>query len=130
MNSYFKICYPNHGRRRKNEDAPLDIPVNGFTPFGSSKNKKRGVLENSHGFLLINIGNLFPFLIQPWKGHPISSLVTLNCTVFFVCFLSGYSFTDTNYSQDSRRKEGTMFYSSISLPLAHEHSDTYLQLCM
>ena len=41
---------------------------------------------------------------------------------FFFYFLSGFSFTDPDDSQDSRRKEGTIFYSTLSLPPAHEHS--------
>ena len=55
----------------------------------------------------------------------------VNCTGednFF--FLSGFSFTDTDDSQDSRGREGTIFYSTLPLPLVHEHSDIYLQLCM
>ena len=49
----------------------------------------------------------------------------------FVClfFLSGFSFTDTENSQDSRGREGTIFYSTVPFPPAHEHSDIYLQLC-
>ena len=39
--------------------------------------------------------------------------------VFF--FLSGFSFTDTDDSQDSRGRKGTIFYSSLPLPPAHEH---------
>ena len=39
-------------------------------------------------------------------------------------------FTDTDDSQDSREREGTIFYSTLPLPPAHEHSDIYLQLCM
>ena len=39
-------------------------------------------------------------------------------------------FTDTDDSQDSRGREGTIFYSTLPLPPAHEHSDIYLQLCM
>ena len=27
-------------------------------------------------------------------------------------------------------KEGTVFYSTLPVPLVHEHSDVYLQLCM
>ena len=46
-----------------------------------------------------------------------------------IFFLSGFSFTDTDNSQDSRGREGTIFYSTLPLPLAHEHSDIYLQLC-
>ena len=50
--------------------------------------------------------------------------------MLFFFFLSGFSFTDTDDSQDSRGKEGTIFYSTLPLPPAHEHSDIYLQLCM
>ena len=39
-------------------------------------------------------------------------------------------FTDTDDSQDSRGREGTIFYSTLPLPPAHEHWDIYLQLCM
>ena len=45
-------------------------------------------------------------------------------------FLSGFSFTDTDNSQDSMGSEGTIFYSTLPFPPAHEHSDIYLQLCM
>ena len=47
-----------------------------------------------------------------------------------IFFQSELSFTDTDGSQDSREREGTSFYSTLPLPLAHEHSDIYLQLCM
>ena len=43
-------------------------------------------------------------------------------------FLSGFSFTDNDKSQDSRGMEGTVFCSSLALPPAHEHLDIYLQL--
>ena len=36
--------------------------------------------------------------------------------------LSRFSFTDTNDSQDSQRRERTFFCSSLPLPPAHEHS--------
>ena len=48
--------------------------------------------------------------------------------VFF--FLSGLSFTDTENSQDRMARKGTIFYSTLPLPPAHEQSDIYLQLCM
>ena len=38
--------------------------------------------------------------------------------------------SDTDDSQDSRGREGTIFYFTLPLPPAHEHSDIYLQLCM
>ena len=49
--------------------------------------------------------------IEPWQ--------------FF--FLSGFSFTDTDDSQDSKGREGTIFYSTIPLSPTHEHWDIYLQ---
>ena len=45
-------------------------------------------------------------------------------------FLSECSFTDTDDSQDSGGWEGTIFYSTLPLPPAHEYSDIYLQLWM
>ena len=45
-------------------------------------------------------------------------------------FSIGFSFTDTDNSQDSRGREGTIFYYTLTLPPAHKHSDIYLQLCM
>ena len=41
--------------------------------------------------------------------------------VLFFFFLSGFSFTDTDDSQDSRGGKGTNFYSTLPLPLAYEH---------
>ena len=37
---------------------------------------------------------------------------------------------DTDDSQDSRGREGTIFYSTLPLQRAQELSDIYLQLCM
>ena len=48
----------------------------------------------------------------------------------FFSFLSGFSFMDTDNTQDSRGKEGTIFYSTLPLPPTHEHSDIHLQLYM
>ena len=45
-------------------------------------------------------------------------------------FLSGFSLTDTDDSQDSRGREGTIVYSTLPLPPARENSDIYMQLCM
>ena len=39
-------------------------------------------------------------------------------------------FTDTGNSQDSRGRDGTIFYSTLPLPPTHKHWDIYLQLCM
>ena len=48
---------------------------------------------------------------------------------FCFCFSIRVFFTDTDDSQHSRGREGTIFYSSLPLPPAHEHWDIYLQLC-
>ena len=39
-------------------------------------------------------------------------------------------FTYTDNSQDNSGREGTIFYSTLSVTTAHEHWDIYLQLCM
>ena len=51
---------------------------------------------------------------------------------FSIFFLSRFSFTDTDNSQDrsGRGGEGTIFYSTLPPPPAHEYWDIYLQLCM
>ena len=52
----------------------------------------------------------------------------------FRCFLFFISvrvfFTDTDDSQDSKGREGAIFYSTLPLAPAHEHWHIYLQLCM
>ena len=54
-------------------------------------------------------------------------------TCFFCLFLffeSGFSFMDTDDSQDSGEREGAIFYSTLPLSPIHEHPDIYLQLCI
>ena len=48
-------------------------------------------------------------------------------TLYVFFFLSEFSFKDTVDSQDSRRREGTIFYSTLPLPPTHEHSDIYFE---
>ena len=73
-------------------------------------------------------------MYKPWKPVFLCmSKLHLQCHVHmtsFFFFLSGFSFTDTDDSRNSRGREGTIFYSTLPLPPAHEHSDIYLQLCM
>ena len=66
------------------------------------------------------------FVQKLWAFKIIYYCLYIPC--FF--FLSGSSFTDTDDSQDSRGREGTIFYSTLPLPPAHKHWDIYLQLCM
>ena len=47
---------------------------------------------------------------------------------YIIFFLLGFSFKDTDLSHDSRGGEATIFYSTVPLPAAHEHSDIYFQL--
>ena len=44
---------------------------------------------------------------------------------FFFPLLSGFSFKDTDDSQDSKGREETIFYSTLPLQSTHEHSDIY-----
>ena len=48
----------------------------------------------------------------------------------YIFFISWFSFTDTDDSQDSRGREGTIFYSTLPILRAYEHSDIYLQRCI
>ena len=66
---------------------------------------------------------IFRFLEHKYSFN----IKTYNICFFF--FLSGFSFTNTDDSQDSRGREGTVFYSILPLLPAHEHSDIYLELC-
>ena len=54
------------------------------------------------------------------------------CTAskYFVFFSIRVFVTDTDDSQDSRGREGTIFYSTLPFPSTHEHWDIYLQLCI
>ena len=47
-----------------------------------------------------------------------------------IFFFIRVSFTDTDDSQDSRGREGTIFYSTLPFPPTHKHWEIYLQLCM
>ena len=47
----------------------------------------------------------------------------MKATFFFFFFLSGFSFTDTDDSQDSRGRERTIF-----IPLYHFHPLTNIQI--
>ena len=54
------------------------------------------------------------------------------CTAskYFVFFSIRVFVTDTDDSQDSRGREGTIFYSTLPFPRTHEQWDIYLQLCI
>ena len=66
-----------------------------------------------------------------WPPQPLSAAVCFWLTPLLPIRwpLSGFSFTDTDDSQDSTGREGTIFYSTLPLPRDHEHSEIYLQLC-
>ena len=59
---------------------------------------------------------------------PAPSPISIRFSMFF--FSIRVSFTQTDDSQDSRAREGTIFYSTLPFPPAYEHSNIYLQLCM
>ena len=91
-------------------------------------------------FDLASFGEYLIFTFLTWSliallDCSVSSFSLLFLFLLFICFhyfffLSGFSFTDTDDSQDSRVSEGTIFYSTLPLPPAHEHWDINLQLCM
>ena len=77
----------------------------------SSLNRK--ITQNKSKHLLVQ--NEFKKL----KAFDSSYFIGKSLSFFF--FPSGFSFTDTDDSQDSRGREGTIFYSTLPLPPAHEH---------
>ena len=74
---------------------------------------------------LLNICAKYVLIGSKWTEKIIISILH---PFFFFFFLSQFSFTDD--SQDSRGREGTIFYSTLPLLPAHEHWDIYLQLYM
>ena len=62
----------------------------------------------------MNVGKMLTYLFQPYPTREDRIA----------------PFTDTANSQRSRGREETIFYSTVPLPLVHEHSDIYLKLCM
>ena len=60
------------------------------------------------------------------QRSPQSSVTCFFC--LFLFFVSGFSFMDTDDSQDSGEREGVIFYSTLPLSPIHEHPDIYLQL--
>ena len=54
----------------------------------------------------------------------------INWFIVYDFFSIRVFFTDADDSQDSRGREGTIFYSTLPLPPVHKHWDIYLQLCM
>ena len=56
------------------------------------------------------------------KNYP-SLKKVMKKQIFF--FVSGFSFTDTDYSQYCRKSEEI----SLPLPVAHKYSDIYLKFC-
>ena len=90
----------------------------------------------SYSFLLIFDENLTDFIPHILRNKIVKTIINkivktnfyrINHTIFFSVRVS---FTDTDNSQDSWGREGTFFYYfTLPLPLVHEHSDTYVQLC-
>ena len=62
-----------------------------------------------------------------WKK--VYKKINFRRTTRYFFFSIRFSFTGTGDSRDSRGREGTIFYSTLSLRPAHEHSDICLQLC-
>ena len=57
----------------------------------------------------VSVNPIFTFLHQFYLGR------------FAIFFISGFSFTDTNDSQDRKGREGTIFYFTLPFPPAYEH---------
>ena len=80
---------------------------------------------NRYLFILAAFAVHLVLRLHLWAGT-YSGVICI--AIFF--FLSGFSFTDTGNWQDTREREGAIFYSTLPLPTAHAHSGIYLQLCV
>ena len=70
--------------------------------------------------LLITIGILFQWILGKQE-------IFRDIIIFLIIFfLSGFSFTDTDNSHDSREREGTIFYFTQPLSPAQGHPGIYL----
>ena len=82
------------------------------------------ILTKGHQHSILKIFNsiwLLRFCKDPPPPQQPTKISLKNSCLFF---LSGFSFTDTDDSQDSRGREGTIFYS---IPLYHSHPLTDIQ---
>ena len=52
------------------------------------------------------------------------------CSLSLQFFLSRFSFTDTDKSQESKENDGDHLYSSLPLAPIRQYSDNYLHFCM
>ena len=68
----------------------------------------------------INFDTIFKIIFESAIHYPSRQL--------HVFFLSGFSFTDNDDSQDSKGREGTTFNSILPFPPAHEYWEIYLRL--
>ena len=85
---------------------------------------KKSIITLHMSFLYISFPISYSFMsfsLEYIFCDKISARVAVHyLTSFF--FLSGFSFTDTDDSPDSKGREMTMFYFSLPLPSAQEHS--------
>ena len=77
---------------------------------------------------VVNLQNITLWLFEI-RNFSKSIFIKMCSSWYSIFVLLGFSFTDTDNSQDSRGREGTIFYSTLPLPSVHKHSDIYLQLC-
>ena len=89
---------------------------------------------NTHSHTHLHLNTQFenseePMIVNFYFWLLLSYFGQLSLSLFCFCFLSGFSFTTTDNSQETKRREGTLFNFTLSLPPAHKHSDIYLQLC-
>ena len=64
------------------------------------------------------------------KKHFIIIFIIIIIYIIIIIIFIRVFLMDTNNSRDIRGREGTIFYSTVSLSPTQEHSDTYLHLCM
>ena len=101
--------------------------------FKAEKYELEGKEKEGWQGLAQRLGRTKGMQLKMWYRSFKKKCLTFSETHFCLCiffFLSGFYFKDTEGSQDSRGKEGTIFLFHSTTSTAHEQSDIYLQLCM
>ena len=92
-------------------------------------NKCFTLRQGFHPWILYLISQTV-LILSSFNSVAIKSKTAFSTFAFPSFFSIRVFFTDTDDSQGSRGREGTIFYFTLPLPPVHEHWDIYLQPCM
>ena len=102
-----------------------------FNPLMLGCNKIWYTLKWTCSFQLLVCLSVCNFLLPPCmkRLNSISVPIRIHCKKHFF-FYQGFLSQTLTIHMTARGERGTIFYSTLPLPRAHEHRDIYLQLCV